>query len=65
MTPSWFNEGYDDEADRCQHEAASFDFCDRHQLGFCHECEGACPDCERDRLLGEPSNWDDDDDDAL
>ena len=38
-----------------------WEFCETHQLGFCPRCESTCPECRRDRALGEPT---DDDEDA-
>lgn len=45
------------------HAAAdAHDFCIRHQIAWCRLCERqGCPDCRRDRRLGEP---DEDDDEA-
>lgn len=43
-----------------EHDAAH-EFCERHQILWCRLCEGRCPDCRTERLLGEP---DDDDPDV-
>jgi hypothetical protein len=45
-----------------EHSAAhAHDFCERHQICWCRLCDGRCPDCRTKILLGEPDEWEADD----
>jgi hypothetical protein len=40
--------------------ADAHEFCEGHQLCWCRLCEGECLACRSERLLGEPDDGDDD-----